>query len=100
VRVASSIPERWDLRHEIPQLWIAGRFDLDPIRRETIARVHRAIGLTRWCSLLIDPDTLVQSRASVRTTSSLSCRPNLIAGRLGEVNNTTCSLVATIMSAY
>jgi DNA-binding CsgD family transcriptional regulator len=40
--------------------------DLDAMRLEAVAELHRAVGFERWCALLVDPDTLVASRGIAR----------------------------------
>jgi len=62
--------------------------DLDTLRRETIAELRTAIGFGRWCSLLIDPDTLIANRGIGETDFSHELpRLNLRDGRFGDIIN-------------
>ncbi len=90
-RVASTIPRGWGLELDTPESWDCcqqgprlpcrtwrartlalpranrpfladSAMDLDSLRREAISELGRAIGFERWCSLLIDPDTLIINR--------------------------------------
>ena len=62
--------------------------DVDHLRREAIDLLQRAIGFDRWCTLLLDPDTLVawQGIGHNDFWGELP-RLNLSGAGLGDVNN-------------
>lgn len=62
--------------------------DVDHLRREAIDLLQRAIGFDRWCTLLLDPDTLVawQGIGHNNFWGELP-RLNLSGAGLGDVNN-------------
>ena len=62
--------------------------DSDALRREAIEVLRGAIGFDRWCTLLLDPDTLVIARASASNDWHDELpRLNLHEASLGDVNN-------------
>ena len=64
--------------------------DVDTLRREAIEVLRGAIGFERWCSLLLDPETLViaQGIGEIDWAAELP-RLNLISASLSDVNNHT-----------
>jgi hypothetical protein len=62
--------------------------DSDELRREAIAILGTAIGFDRWCTLLLDPDTLViaQGIGEIDWHAELP-QLNLREAGLGDVNN-------------
>ena len=64
--------------------------DVDELRREAIEVLRSAIGFERWCSLLLDPDTLViaQGIGEIDWPQELP-RLNLISASLSDINNHT-----------
>lgn len=62
--------------------------DSDALRREAIEVLRGAIGFDRWCTLLLDPDTLVIAQG-VGENDWLDDLPrlNLYEATLGDVNN-------------
>jgi DNA-binding CsgD family transcriptional regulator len=62
--------------------------DIDVLRREAIEILQATIGFDRWCSLLLDPDTLVISQGIGHNDwSSELPHLNLHEAGLGDVNN-------------
>lgn len=62
--------------------------DIDALRLEAIEILQATIGFDRWCSLLLDPDTLVISQGiGHHDWSSELPRLNLHEAGLGDVNN-------------
>lgn len=62
--------------------------DLDVLRREAIEILQATIGFDRWCSLLLDPDTLVISHGIGHNDWSCDLpHLNLHEAGLGDVNN-------------
>jgi DNA-binding CsgD family transcriptional regulator len=62
--------------------------DVDTVRREAIDLLGTAIGFDRWCTLLLDPDTLVisQGLGSIDWFADLP-RLNMHEAGLDDVNN-------------
>ena len=62
--------------------------DIDTVRLEAIEILQRTIGFDRWCSLLLDPDTLVISRGiGCNDWTAELPRLNLHEAGLDDVNN-------------
>ncbi len=62
--------------------------DIDVLRREAIEILQATIGFDRWCSLLLDPDTLVISHGIGHNDWSGDLpHLNLHEAGLGDVNN-------------
>jgi DNA-binding CsgD family transcriptional regulator len=64
--------------------------DVDSLRREAIALLRPVLGFSRWCSLLVDPDTLLINRGIGENDFSPDF-PRLIVQDAGltDVNNGT-----------
>ena len=62
--------------------------DIDAVRREAIEILQATIGFDRWCSLLLDPDTLVINHGiGHHDWCSELPRLNLHEAGLGDINN-------------
>src|SRR5262249_27868024 len=62
----------------------------EEVRREAIGVLGTAIGFERWCSLLLDPDTLVSGQGvGHHAWSAALARLNLVSAGLEDVNNHT-----------
>jgi DNA-binding CsgD family transcriptional regulator len=64
--------------------------DVNSLRREAVEVLREAIGFEHWCSLLLDPETLViaQGIGEIDWSAELP-RLNLISASLTDVNNLT-----------
>ena len=79
--------QRTRCRERIEQL-AGSADDSEALRRQAIEILHGAIGFDRWCTLLLDPETLVISQGiGYNDWYSDLPRLNLYESGLGDVNN-------------
>ena len=94
--------KRQRCRERIDDLADSGA-DIDALRREAIEILQATIGFDRWCSLLLDPDTLVISQGighhfdGDRRSSLLRQKrksPHLLARAAGDAGKLVAHAVA------
>ena len=79
--------QRTRCRERIEQL-SGSADDSEALRRQAIEILHGAIGFDRWCTLLLDPETLVISQGiGYNDWYSDLPRLNLYESGLGDVND-------------
>jgi DNA-binding CsgD family transcriptional regulator len=63
--------------------------DVDSLRHEAVDALRPVLGFDRWCSLLVDPDTLVASRGIGRNDWSSELKRLNLHNGLSDINSPT-----------